>query len=343
MNETTERAVALRGTGELAAYSADQADVMQTLRNSLYPGASWASIDMVLAWCRVNEVDPFLKPVHIVPMSVKKPGTNSYEWRDVLMPGIADYRIKAARSGQYIGKSEPIFGPMVEYNLDGVLVTVPEFCTIVVRRLVAGQIAEFSATEYWLENYATAKRDTRAPNSMWQRRARGQLAKCAEAQALRMAFPELSGDITAEEMEGKSFDHLPAHELPPMARGASKLETLANVGTLPAQDEAEEPHQEGAHGAAPDQQPDAPADGAEASADKPKRKLGDVLAELGTKLAQAKTAAEVDEIIASEDAEKVTQFAKGLAMERWNAMVNAAIERTKPPAEEDVFPGDIQE
>jgi hypothetical protein len=38
---------------------------------------------------------------------------------------------------------------------------------------------------------------------MWARRVRGQIAKCAEAQALRKAFPELCSLPTAEEMEGK--------------------------------------------------------------------------------------------------------------------------------------------
>jgi phage recombination protein Bet len=151
----------------------------------------------------MNHLDPMLRPVFIVPTSVKLPN-GQYETRDVLMPGIADYRIKAARSGEYGGKSEPEFGPDVRETLSGVAVAYPAWCRITVRRIVQGQAREFVATERWLENYATAKRDTQAPNAMWKKRPYGQLAKVAEAQALRMAFPEFSAGYTREEMQGKT-------------------------------------------------------------------------------------------------------------------------------------------
>jgi hypothetical protein len=42
------------------------------------------------------------------------------------------------------------------------------------------------------------------PNEMWANRPVGQLEKCAEAGALRRAFPEEIGNaLTAEEMEGQ--------------------------------------------------------------------------------------------------------------------------------------------
>jgi phage recombination protein Bet len=184
----------------------DRADVISVLRSSLYPGAKTESIELVLSYCRINGLDPMLKPVHIVPTSVKN-SNGQWETRDVLMPGIADYRIKAARSGEYLGKSEPIFGPVVTDTIGNTKVTYPEWCKITIRRSVGGKEAEFTATEYWLENYASKKRDDPSPNAMWHKRAFGQLAKCTEAQVLRMAFPEFSGGaVTAEEMEGKVLE-----------------------------------------------------------------------------------------------------------------------------------------
>lgn len=182
--------------------SVTERDLMDTLKNSLYPGASDAAVHMVIAYCRAAGLDVMKKPVHIVPIWNKAAGGMI----DTVMPGIALYRIEASRTGQYLGKSEPEFGPVRTMKLGGRDVRFPEWCKVVVKRLVSGHLCEFPAMEFWLENYATAKKDTDAPNAMWAKRAFGQLAKCAEAQALRMAFPELTGGTnTNDEMEGKTF------------------------------------------------------------------------------------------------------------------------------------------
>jgi hypothetical protein len=43
---------------------------------------------------------------------------------------------------------------------------------------------------------------------MWFKRPYGQISKCAEAQALRKAFPELGSQATADEMEGKGAEFI---------------------------------------------------------------------------------------------------------------------------------------
>lgn len=175
------------------------------LKNAIYPGARDESVVMAVDYCRARQLDPLMKPVHLVPMNVKDGKTGKYEWRDVVMPGIGLYRIQADRPGNYAGAEPPEFGPVVEYSFNnGALkIAVPEYCTFRVNKIIDGRIVQFSATEYWLENYATAGKDSDAPNAMWKKRPRGQIAKCAEAQALRRGWPELGSQPTAEEMEGK--------------------------------------------------------------------------------------------------------------------------------------------
>lgn len=193
-------------------------EMLAVLQSSLYPGAAPESIRMVLGYCKAAGLDPMQKPVHIVPMWDSK----SKRMRDVVMPGIGLYRTHASRTGQYVGKSEPEFGPMQTEVIGGQKITFPEWAKVTVRRAVCGVVAEFSATEYWMENYAVkgGPEKSIAPNAMWTKRPRGQLAKCATAQALREAFPELGSQATAEEMEGgiiQSQDE-PAHQSSSPAR-----------------------------------------------------------------------------------------------------------------------------
>lgn len=205
--------------------------IWSALKNSLYTGARDESIKMVLDYCKAAKLDPMQKPVHIVPMSVRNAVTGKYEYKDVVMPGVGLYRIQAARSNQYAGVSEPEFGEDVTCNLGGVEITYPKWCRVTVKKIVNNTIVEFTAKEYWLENYAS-KKDERTPNTMWQKRPYGQIAKCAEAQALRKAFPEIVGQHpTAEEMEGKDITDLEIEvkNITPKAQNiSSKLDAVLN-------------------------------------------------------------------------------------------------------------------
>lgn len=176
-----------------------------TLRDSIYPGAKHESIAMVVNYCKAKRLDPLMKPVHIIPMKVKEKINGRDEWieRDVLMPGIGTYRIDASRSGQYAGMDEPEFGDDVIENLGGKTLTYPKWCKIKVKKIINGNVFEFVAKEFWKENYKSKSYSDPQPNNMWATRPYGQLAKCAEAQALRKAFPDSVGQLpTFEEMEG---------------------------------------------------------------------------------------------------------------------------------------------
>ena len=199
--------------------SMDENALIEVLRSSLYPGAAASSVRLVLHYCQAAGLDPMLKPVHIVPMWDAKAG----QMRDVVMPGVGLYRTQASRTGQFAGMTEPEFGPDKTETIGGASITYPEWVRVTVKRaLPNGVIAEFTAREYWLENYAVkgGKEKSIAPNAMWMKRPRGQLGKCAAAQALRIAFPELGAQNTAEEMEGKAIQ---ADEIVPQAVDAELL------------------------------------------------------------------------------------------------------------------------
>jgi phage recombination protein Bet len=160
----------------LATMEEDKA--VAILGKSLYPNAKKESIALVLSYCKARNLDPFQKPVHIVPMG----------GQDVIMPSIDFYRLQASRSGALAGISEPEFS----YDNNGQL----ESCRVTVKRLLpTGNVAEFSAREYLAE--------CQGKSPIWRSRPRGMLAKCAESQALRRAFPEFSSGPSAEEMDGK--------------------------------------------------------------------------------------------------------------------------------------------
>ena len=157
-----------------------QDNTLNVLRDSLYPGSSDESLRMVIDYCKARKLDPLKKPVHLVPMSVKSgrkdsSGKDIYEFRETVMPGIGLYRIEAERSGTYAGMSEPEFGEDINETLGSVKITYPKFCKITVKKLLNGVIVEFTAKEYWKENYATKSRNDASPNAMWEKRPYGQL------------------------------------------------------------------------------------------------------------------------------------------------------------------------
>jgi phage recombination protein Bet len=218
-------------------------ELIEVLQHSLYPGAKIESIKLVLGYCKAAGLDPMQKPLHIVPMRTKigsnPDGSDKLGYRDVIMPGVNLYRTQAAGTRAYLGMTAPKFGPMRKLmvrgeggnliELDGF--EFPESCEITVYRDVDGRRAEFTAIEFWEENYATKDKNSDVPNDMWRRRPRGQLAKCTEAQALRKAFPERTGAPTAEEMAGKPLDDDPniIEGGPPVARREPQRKSVQTV------------------------------------------------------------------------------------------------------------------
>lgn len=178
----------------------------RALTDAIWPAAKTAdAIVLALSYCKARNLDPFKRPVHIVPIYSTELG----RMIESVWPGIGELRTTAFRTGLYAGREEPVFGPDHTATLDGVQITYPAWCKVTVYRLAkTGERMAYPGPQvWWRETYATAKKDTVAPNSMWRKRPRGQLEKCAEASALRAAFPEeIGNDYTADEMEGQIID-----------------------------------------------------------------------------------------------------------------------------------------
>ena len=174
----------------------------KVLTDAIFPGASTVdSIIMALTYCKARNLDVFKRPVHIVPMWSTLLG----KMVETVWPSIAELRTTAFRTGLYAGRDKTEFGPMVKEKVGKVEIEHPEFAQVTVYRIVGGQRCAFPGPQVdWLEAYARAKRDDDSPNAQWQKRPRGQIEKCAEAAALRGAFPEeIGNEYAAEEMEGQ--------------------------------------------------------------------------------------------------------------------------------------------
>ena len=187
----------------------------KALVEAIYPSAKTSdAVVMALSYCRARGLDPFKRPVHIVPMWDSKSGG----YVETVWPGIAELRTTAFRTKQYAGCDQAEFGPTIKKEFSGrvkvkgnwedktVTVEFPEWCRMTVYRELGGRVCKFVGPKVkWLESYATIG-NSDLPNDMWQTRPEGQLEKCAEAAALRKAFPEeLGNDLTAEEMAGRSL------------------------------------------------------------------------------------------------------------------------------------------
>src|ERR1700731_2386338 len=209
----------------------------RALIDAVWPAAkTMNSVVMALSYCKARKLDPFKRPVHIVPVWSAEAGAMV----ESVWPGIGELRTTAFRTGLYAGRDATEFGPDRQANLDGVEITYPEWAQVTVYRLSrAGDRMPFPGPRvYWFETYATAKRTTTAPNAMWKKRPRGQLDKCAEAAALRAAFPEeLGNEYAADEMAGQMIEHAPA---PPRPRPEEYLQIDEESDQVPASAEQTE-------------------------------------------------------------------------------------------------------
>lgn len=177
---------------------------VEIIKSQIAKGASDDELKMFLYVCERTGLDPFSKQIHLVPRYDGRLGREIY----TVVIGIDGLRSVAERTGAYAGNDDPIFGDDKEIEFKETVweggakkevakkMFVPTQASSTVRKIVQGLVCPFSATAKWDEYYPGDR-----SGMMWRKMPHNMLGKCAEAKALRKAFPAvMSGLYVAEEM-----------------------------------------------------------------------------------------------------------------------------------------------
>ena len=153
------------------------------LLNEICVGLNAKQKEQFVYMCKVLDLNPLMRQVY--PML--------RDGRLTTQTSIDGFRLVAERTGKYAPGKESVYTYDENKRLQSV--------TVYVRKMTDdGTWHEVSATAHYSEYVALKKGGE--PNHFWATKSHIMLSKCAEALALRKAFPaELSGVYTDDEME----------------------------------------------------------------------------------------------------------------------------------------------
>lgn len=191
-------------------------DQVQLLKDTVCRGATDDEFRLFLEVCKSKKLDPFAKQIH----AVKR--WDSGLRREVMsfQIGIDGFRALAERSGRYAGQDAPVWCGLDGEWKDVWLAQQPPVAAkmSVYKTGFQGPVTRIAL----YREYVQTTKDGGA-NSMWAKMPANQLAKCAEALALRAAFPEeLSGVYTPDEM-GQSENEIKRVRQPLPIRGRTTI------------------------------------------------------------------------------------------------------------------------
>ncbi len=156
-----------------ANYTPDQ---IELIKSTIAVGATDNELSLFLQVCKNHKLDPFTRQIHFV----KRGG------KGAIQTGIDGFRAIAERTGCYAGNDDAVFDNEEK----------PTKATVTVWKMVTGVRCPFTAAARWSQYCPTGGQDF-----MWKKMPHVMLGKCAEALALRKAFPEsLSGLYSDDEM-----------------------------------------------------------------------------------------------------------------------------------------------
>jgi phage recombination protein Bet len=191
------------GVAGLARQIYSEADI-KLLKNHICKGATDEQIDLLVNLARIRGLDLFAKQIHGIVRKIWNSETKTKEPVMTTVVGIDGFRLQAQRSGEYQGQTVPQW-----CGRDLVWLEVwqgpeaPVAARIGVWRKNFREplyaVCSFRSYAQEFENQNTKKKELAG---LWATKPDVMLAKCAEALALRKAFPqELSGLYSEEEVE----------------------------------------------------------------------------------------------------------------------------------------------
>jgi phage recombination protein Bet len=188
------------------------------------PTATAAQLDLFFHVAKRSGLDPFARQIYMV----------SYGGQPTIQTGIDGFRVIARRAADLAGH-KLAYGPTEWRAAKGQWddVWTGEGYPHAARKTVYRDGEPFTAVCHFAEFVGlTMRNNQRVPNSMWSSKPAHMIGKCAEAAALRMAFPhDLSALIAPEEA-----DHLTnPPDVVVMSRGGltEALELVASATSYP--------------------------------------------------------------------------------------------------------------
>lgn len=172
---------------------------VQLFKDMYAVGASDEELKMFLYTCAKLNLDPSLHQIHFIKRRRWNPITNAYELVASIQVGIDGYRAIANRTRQWDGAEITSEGEEETTFEDKKIKHPTKAIAKIYRR---GWQHPVVREAHW-EEYAQYNKDGKL-QGLWLTKPRIMLEKCAEAIALRTAFPEqLSGTYGEDEVGGK--------------------------------------------------------------------------------------------------------------------------------------------
>ncbi len=167
---------------------------IELVKRTIFIGANDDELRLFFYECRRRGVHPMDRLIY--PVARKDKDGNRHV---TFQMGIDYLRAAGEETGRYVGQKPVQYGPLIKQNTEEGEISVPEWAEVKIMRKdpETGEIVEIPHQVRWIEYYPGQKL-----GHMWRKMPFNQLAKCAEAGALRKAFPrKLGGLYINEEME----------------------------------------------------------------------------------------------------------------------------------------------